>query len=646
MKTVSHIFTSAWLILLCAFAVGSVESSWSTPLQSPDKEEIDGLELLITEQMDKHKVAGVTVALVHKGNLIYARGFGYADIENNAPVIAHDTLFRWGSVSKTFTWIALLQLVEQGKVDLDADINNYLVDVSIPDTFEQPITVRDLMSHMPGFEDLILGHIFEKDPEQVLTLTAYLQTFKPERVRPPGELFSYSNYGSALAGQIVANVSKMSFEDYIERHIFMPLGMASSTFREPLPTKFKESMRPRLASRVSKSFSPSGNTYEQVNHFTFISGIGPAGAMSAPVTDMAQFALALLNQCKGLLAVEMCSMMREPLTSMTAANQITINYGFFEHREIAGHLRFGHNGGTDYFHSEMGIYPELDFAVLLSTNTTTGKGFNKEIEKAIVERFFGVVNKPVVPVNANDTSEPAKLARYSGYYIDTRRPVSNAEILVTFTQPSTRVSVEPDEQLSIAVGSELFKANWVSGHLFFDKDKGRYFEFVENEKGEIINLKSLGSLDRVSTFQTPETKLTLILISVAVIFLSFLLVLVLSLKRFSVRERPSQQRFRRALILSGCAWVISLALLLYGIIHDIGAYAYPYDFPSIWIKVASAFCLFSSFVTLIPIQAMLSLWSDTNVGKVYKMVSLILIVNLLLLISQLYSLNLLRLYFS
>ena len=193
----------------------------------------------VQSKMKEHKIAGTTIALVQNGELIYAKGFGYSDISQQKLVNADRTMFRWGSVSITVTWTALMQLVEQGKVSLDADVNDYLINVKIPNTYAEPVRVRDLLAHTAGFEDLIIGHIFEKDPSQVLSLTDYLNKYKPERVRPPGKLFSYSNYSTGLAGQIIANVSQMSFEDYVEKHIFNPLEMIQSTFRSLYPLILK-----------------------------------------------------------------------------------------------------------------------------------------------------------------------------------------------------------------------------------------------------------------------------------------------------------------------------------------------------------------------------------------------------------------------
>src|SRR5919205_1933343 len=185
---------------------------------------------------DKH-VAGATVAVVKDGALFYAKGYGYSNVDRRAPVHADRSLFRIGSTSKLFTWTAVMQLVEQGKLGLDTDVNQYL-DFKIPATYPQPITMRHIMTHTPGFEedgrDLITD-----DTAKLIPLGRWLQTHIPGRVRPPGTFSSYSNYATALAGYIVQRTSGIPFDNYIEQHILVPLRMSETTTRQPLPARLR-----------------------------------------------------------------------------------------------------------------------------------------------------------------------------------------------------------------------------------------------------------------------------------------------------------------------------------------------------------------------------------------------------------------------
>src|SRR5215207_5185840 len=184
-------------------------------------------------EMQKHHIAGAAVSVVKDGKLFFAKGYGYADLENKIPVDPERTNFRIGSLAKLFTWTAVMQLAEQGKLDLNADVNDYL-DFRIPDTYPQPITLKDLMTHTPGFEDLYYER-FAKDPNELQPPREWLISHMPARVRPPGEVAAYSSYGTALAGYIVARVSGEPYDQYIQEHILSPLGMLHTTAWPSMP---------------------------------------------------------------------------------------------------------------------------------------------------------------------------------------------------------------------------------------------------------------------------------------------------------------------------------------------------------------------------------------------------------------------------
>ncbi|MEQ8935945.1 MAG: serine hydrolase domain-containing protein [Amphiplicatus sp.] len=190
--------------------------------------------------LERGGIAGAVVVIVKDGEILTSKGYGYADLETKKPVDPAATMFRPGSISKLFTWTAIMQLVEQGKVDLDADVNAYL-DFEIPEAFGGPIKVRHLMTHTAGFEEAIKGIIIE-DPEAMLPLDEYVKKALPARVYPAGEVPAYSNYATTLAGYIVARVSGQSFDDYIEQHIFAPIGMTRASFRQPLPADLEPLM--------------------------------------------------------------------------------------------------------------------------------------------------------------------------------------------------------------------------------------------------------------------------------------------------------------------------------------------------------------------------------------------------------------------
>ncbi|MBV8876425.1 MAG: beta-lactamase family protein, partial [Gammaproteobacteria bacterium] len=221
--------------------LATAETAAAVPLTATDANAwLDGY---LPYALKTGDIAGAVVAIVKDGEILTARGYGYADVAARKPVDPKLTLFRPGSVSKLFTWTAVMQLVEAGKIDLDADVNQYL-DFKIPARDGKPITMRNLMQHTAGFEEQAKGVITENP--KAPGFEALLKAWIPERVFAPGTTPAYSNYGASLAGYIVQRLSAESFDSYIEKHIFDPLEMRHSSFRQPLP--------PELAPLMSNGY--------------------------------------------------------------------------------------------------------------------------------------------------------------------------------------------------------------------------------------------------------------------------------------------------------------------------------------------------------------------------------------------------------
>src|SRR5438034_4679364 len=186
------------------------------------------LDALIPSQLRNRNIGGAVVSVVKDGQVLFQKGYGYADVKEKKPVLPDQTLFCPGSISKLFTATAVMQLVEQGKLDLDRDVSGYL-DFAIPKTYPEPVTLRQLLTHTAGFEDT-LKNLFVAHESDLKLLRAYLVNQMPARIFPPGKVPSYSNYGFTLAGYIVERVSGEKFERYIDNHILKPLRMTNSTF--------------------------------------------------------------------------------------------------------------------------------------------------------------------------------------------------------------------------------------------------------------------------------------------------------------------------------------------------------------------------------------------------------------------------------
>jgi CubicO group peptidase (beta-lactamase class C family) len=229
----------------------------------------------MAEWIDAHKGPGAVVVVVKRDAEVFARGYGFADISARRPFTADATLVRPGSISKLFTGIAVMQLVDAGKLDLDRDVNGYIDFVISTPEGGVPVTLRRLLTHRAGFEEHIKGLFSNnRDPEP---LGRWLAEGLPQRLFPKGDVEAYSNYGFALAGYIVERLSGEPFADYMQRHILDPLGMRHSTFRQPLP----DDLAPLIAKGYRRSDAPPLKFFETI--------VAPAGGLSATGTDMGRF---------------------------------------------------------------------------------------------------------------------------------------------------------------------------------------------------------------------------------------------------------------------------------------------------------------------------------------------------------------------
>ena len=176
------------------------------------------------EAMNRLHIPGVALAVVAEGDPVILNGYGLACVDPEIPVDVNATLFRIGSVTKLITATAVMQCVEKGLLDLEKDVNNYLVEWQLPHTYPQSITLRHLLTHTAGFDDRFL-ELGVRNPAELEALGVYLQRRLPRRIAPPGEAFNYSNFGITLAAHLVESVTGQSYMNYVEEHLFRPLEM-------------------------------------------------------------------------------------------------------------------------------------------------------------------------------------------------------------------------------------------------------------------------------------------------------------------------------------------------------------------------------------------------------------------------------------
>ncbi|WP_314133735.1 serine hydrolase domain-containing protein [Actinomyces oris] len=398
-------------------ACGSSSSASLPPREPPSgehqltAEDVNAwLDGKLPDALKNEDIPGAVVSVVKDGQVVTTRGYGWADTgaSGGQPVAVdpQKSLFRVASISKIPTSIAAMQLVEQGKVDLDTDISAYL-DFEIERRFDEPLTLRHLLTHSAGFEESIRMAQDETD------LEAYVKTNPPVQVFEPGSTPGYSNYGMALAGYIVQRVSGQPFETYVREHVLEPAGMTSSTYEQPLPKDMAGSLGPGYTSTGEEV------PFELMGDF-------PAGSLTVSAPDFAAFMNAQLSRSPKLLREETWEQMWSPglgeerLGNRAKAGEMGL--GYFD---LSRHGRrvVGHGGDIVGWHSQFELYPEENTGIFISYNgdgndSDSSNNLREDLAQGFADRYF-----PGDVVKASGSKNSADRARQvAGSYVPSRVP--------------------------------------------------------------------------------------------------------------------------------------------------------------------------------------------------------------------------------
>jgi CubicO group peptidase (beta-lactamase class C family) len=512
--------------------------------------------------MEEHHVTGAVVAVVKDGRVLFAKGYGNGDLASNTPIDPATSLFRIGSTTKTLTWTAVMQLVEEGKLDLDTDVNAYLKGVKIPDTYSKPVTLRTIMTHTTGFEEGFLGYLIQTDPKAQVSIAQAMQQHMPERVRPPGAMSAYSNYGAALAGLIVEQVSGIPFNDYIEQKIFAPLGMHYATVQEPVPERLKHDLT------TGYKFE---NGAEEAQPYEIVGGFRPAGSGAVSALDMTHFMLAHLQEGRyegrQILKPETAQLMHA--TAFAPDPRFPgMALGFY-HQNVNGNDAFGHGGDTTLYHTDMLLFPKQNVGLFLSFITQDNR-IRERVEEAFFARYFPPA--AARPGRIPDVEARALAGRYSGSYQWTRRNHSDIEKLFNLFS-SLNVAPLPSGNLIVSgLAPDPLQFEPIANELYREVLHGDLkISFRTDASGHPTHL-FLSEFPFMPTERTPwyEQSSTWYAL-LAAVFLVFLGTLVSTYYRLrEIRAMVIPQR-RAIWIASGVAgWAWATVLVLGGVVLATG----------------------------------------------------------------------------
>jgi CubicO group peptidase (beta-lactamase class C family) len=424
--------------------------------------------------MKRLEIPGGAIMVVRDGRILLARGYGYADLAARRPVDVERSLFRAASISKLLPWLLVMQLVEEGRLDLDKDVNSYL-DFRIPEAFGRPITMRHLMTHSAGFPERFHG-VF--DPDLSEPLGRKLRENIPERVYAPGTTIAYSNYGAALAGYIVERLRGEPWERVVGERIFAPLGMRHSTVKQPVPP----ALRPDLVSTYTYGSDEPGKFR--------VTPLAPMGALTASPADMGRL-LAMLThggQAEGGRIVAPETLRRMFALEKPLGPDLPDGFGLgFLVGEYRGVHYAGHAGNMSTVATDLEILPDRGLAYYYVFNS---QGANEEARKirdhllrAAIDRFGGAASAP--PAAAGPSNAPD----VAGAYISSRR-IFTGPLMFSGLMNTTEARAEKDGSLIIESAGVL--THWLPAgrDRFVEEKTGIPLAITRDPDGRVARIAS------------------------------------------------------------------------------------------------------------------------------------------------------------
>ncbi|WP_175412981.1 serine hydrolase domain-containing protein [Clostridium sp. AWRP] len=479
------------------------------------------------KKMKEQHVPGAVITVVKDGKVIFSKGYGYADLENKVPVTPDKTLVRIASVSKLFTYTAMMQLSEQGKVDLKADVNKYLKGYTLKNKYSNPVTVEELLTHTSGIDDNRIADL-SKDKRDLLPMNDFLKKHLPKVIREPGTVINYSSYDAALAGGIVEQVSGKPLNNFIKDNIFKPLKMSNSTLNRDMNPKGLECGYNYENDKIVKAELLKG----YFNNYA-------VGGIISTSEDMAKFMIAQLNNG----AYRDKRILQESTAIDMHSQHATFDkrlpgmaYGFNE-KYIKGYRAIEHPGySPDNIYSDMTLFPDENLGVFISIN----QGMNNlpdEIVSEMVAKYFP--KKEEAKNKKPYYTSKSNLKDFIGTYRFSENPVSTFHKGDAFPEgEDVTVSLKDGKALTLT-GKDVFVGNKYSTTLkeieplvFKRDDTGEYVVFKKDKNGQIYYLAQQqdswhGTYEKLKWYELSIVQIGVTLFSLII----FLIVIIFSIGR-------------------------------------------------------------------------------------------------------------------
>ena len=563
----------------------------------------------VSRAMTSDHIAGVAVAVVQNGQLVMEKGYG-SDVAHGASWInPRASLVRLGSGSQIFTWIAALKAIEEGKLKLNAPVNGYLPeDLQIPDEgFNQPILFRHLMSHTAGFEDRALGRRYVLAPDELTSLDDALRRLRPRRVRAAGLLSIPSDYGVALAGDVIAKAEARPFDQLIESEILKPLAMTHTSFREPYSAAsgLPDPLSPPLAGAMATGFRWTAQGF-QPQPFAYGQSLAPALSASTTADDMARLMIALLGNGRmgevALYGPSSAVLLRSPLQRPAPSIDGWV-HGLVMQPLAGGFEALSEPGVAPTFRTNLSLVPGLNLGIFVVADTDTGGGLAQDLPGSIVQRFY--VSKPAnAPHNAAMTADDA------GDYLSARRAYHGLEAFADRLTLQSRLEATPEGGLALhAAGKARLFAPTMTPDQFQSEDGVELFAPTVDGRAKAYVLGSGGgSAERVGGVHERGVLVFWAAAALFTVLASF--AGLFTRDRLEARETRSQITANVTQLATCAVWCVAFVAFYIFAKNGLSTADLMFGWPSRWLILASWTALIAGLLSLLMVTQLPGVWRE------------------------------------
>ena len=509
-------------------------------------------------QLAQTNIPGAAISIVKDGEILFAKGYGYADLEQKIPVDAEQTQFRVASLSKLFTATAAMQLYEQGALDINSDVNEYLEGWQLENPYSEPVTPARMMMHTDGTTQRLIG-LGARTREQMQPLSEYLPKYMPAINYPPGKFYSYSNHSIALLGYLVEKISGTPFVEYVDKNIFQPLQMKDSTFKQPLESELPDNFATGYRIVNSKA---------QPVPYLYLN-IAPAAALMTTATDMAHFMLAHLQlgnyQGDRILQPETAEMMHQ--THYQVHPQVPgTSYGFRE-RLVNNKRAIGHLGSLRGYSSSLDLIPEENIGIFIATNSFSN--LHGEFLAEFFNRYFPAEQNPDLVTQ----TPPEELEQYTGTYRDMEYPRSTiakitgiAKEINVATQNGTLIVKTPPLVFRSQVENIKLTPTKEPGLFYRDRDNA-YVYFVADNSGKVTHVSNplypkIGIYQKVPWYETIWVNLGILAFCVLFFLTAAIAGIIRPLIRLLRRQKIATPKLTWVRTLAGLIGILNLIFII------------------------------------------------------------------------------------